>query len=128
MFGFGKKIRILAVDDDAQVLGTLKKILEKKSYEVLGYTNPVDALARLKTGWVDLILTDLKMPEMDGLQFLEKAKRISPATPIILITAFATIETAVSAIRWGAYDYLTKPFEIKKICEVVKRCLKSQGK
>ena len=121
----GKKIKTFVVDDDAEVLKTLKKILERKGHEVEAFSAAPAALERLKEEPPDLILTDLKMPEMDGIQFLTSARAVHPDIPVILITGFATIDTAVSAIKWGAFDYLRKPFEIKHIYEVIDRALAS---
>ena len=121
-----KKIKTLVVDDDAEVLKTLVKILKKKGHDVFPFESSITALEYLKQEKMDLILTDLKMPEMDGIQFLSRAKTLRPDAPVILITGFATIDTAVSAIKWGAFDYLRKPFEIKKIYEVVDRALSSR--
>ena len=120
------RVKTLAVDDDAEVLRTIKRILEKKGHEVFAYDSAGAALEHLKKETVDLILTDLKMPEMDGIQFLSRAKALRPYVPVILITGFATIETAVSAIKWGAFDYVRKPFEVKKIYEVIEGALGSK--
>ena len=122
-----EKVRTLVVDDDAQVLRTLRRIIERKGHEVFSFESALAALDHLKREKVDLILTDLKMPEMDGIQFLSQAKALCPQAAVILITGFATIETAVSAIKWGAFDYLRKPFEIKKIYEVMDRALASKN-
>ena len=122
-----KKIRILVTDDDAELLKTLVKILSRRGYQTFPFESPVKALEFLKGEKVDLILSDLKMPEVDGIQFLDRAKSIRPKTPFILITGFATVDTAVSAIKNGAFDYLRKPFEVKKIYEVVDRALQTGG-
>ena len=118
-----KKIKALVVDDDPDVLRTLAKILKRKGQDVHPFESPVAALEYLKREKVDIILTDLKMPEMDGIQFLYQAKALCPRVPVILITGYAAIDTAVSAIKLGAFDYLRKPFEIKKIYEVIDRAL-----
>ncbi len=115
------------MDDDVQVLRTLRKILERRGYVVTASENPIEALEIVKKEEFDLIVTDLKMPGMDGIQFLTQAKAARPGTPIILITGFAAIDTAVSAIKWGAFDYLRKPFEIKKIYDVIDRALQEKG-
>lgn len=122
-----KKIRVMVTDDDAEVLKTLVKILSRRGYQTFPFGSPVNALEFLKKEKVDLILSDLKMPGIDGIQFLDRAKSICPKTPFILITGFATVDTAVSAIKYGAFDYLCKPFEVKKIYEVVDRALQTGG-
>ena len=126
MFSAKKGVKTLVVDDDAEVLRTIKRILEKKGHEVFAFESAMTALEHLKAETVDLILTDLKMPGMDGIQFLSRTKALRPNAPVILITGFATIETAVSAIKWGAFDYLRKPFEVEKIYDVIERALGSK--
>lgn len=125
MFNSNKEIKILVVDDEPEILKTLKRILSRKGYEAITFENPMKALDYLKTEQVHLILTDLKMPEMDGVQFLLKIKQSYPTLPVILLTAYASIETAVTAIQQGAFDYIRKPFEIKKIYELVEKALES---
>ena len=125
MFEFKKGIRVLVVDDDFYALGVLKEVLEKKGCRILDFTNPHAALEELKKEKVDLVLSDLKMPEMDGIHFMNQVKKMYPLVPVILITGFASIDTAVSAMKWGAFDYLKKPYEIPKIYEVIGRALQS---
>ncbi len=121
------EIKIVIVDDEPEILKTLKRILEKKDYVVSIYENPVEALNFLKSNPVDLVITDLKMPEMDGILFLMSVKEFYPSVPIILITGYATIATAVTAIQKGAYDYIRKPFDVQKIYGVVEQALASAG-
>jgi DNA-binding NtrC family response regulator len=118
-----KRPKILVVDDDSSILETFKSILERKKYDVEIFFRPSEALEYLNKERVDLILSDLQMPEMDGVQFLYQVKKIAPAVPVVLITAHASIETAVSAIQQGAFDYLSKPLDIKKIYAVVEKAL-----
>ena len=115
------------MDDDAEVLRTLVKVISRRGYEVFPFDSPLKALMFLKRESADLILSDLKMPEMDGTQFLYDSKKLHPDVPFILITGYATIETAVTAIQNGAFDYLRKPFEVKKIYEVLDRALNQGG-
>ena len=128
MFGPKRKIQILVVDDEPTVSSTIRRILEKRGYSVTTFENPLAALDWIKTDPCDLILTDLKMPQMDGIQFLTQIKRLQPAVPVILITAYSTIDTAVMAIKYGGFDYLQKPFDVQKIYEVVQRALDSTQK
>ena len=122
-----KKIRVVIADDDADVLKTLVKILSRRGYQTFPFESPLKALEFIKKEDSDLILSDLKMPEIDGIQFLDRVKSIRPKIPFILITGYATVDTAVSAIKFGAFDYLRKPFEVKKIYEVVDRALQTGG-
>lgn len=125
MFNSNNGLRILVVDDEPEILRTLKRILARKGYDVVTFEDPFKALDHLKTDRVHLILTDLKMPEMDGVQLLLRIKQHYPAIPVVLITAYATISTAVTAMQQGAFDYLRKPFDIKRIYEVVESALDS---
>ena len=125
MFKFKKEIKVLIVDDDFYSLGVLKEVLRNKGCKVLDFANPSSALEELKKEKVDLVLSDLKMPEMDGIHFMNLVKKMHPSVPVIMITGFASIDTAVSAIKWGAFDYLKKPYEIPKIYDVIERALQS---
>ncbi|MBF0495989.1 MAG: sigma-54-dependent Fis family transcriptional regulator [Deltaproteobacteria bacterium] len=100
---------ILVVDDEKNYLINLEALLSEESdYEILTAESGVQALQVLKEHEVDLVITDLKMPGMDGLQLLEEAKKMMPGLPVIVLTADGTIDTAVEAVKKGAYDYLTK--------------------
>jgi DNA-binding NtrC family response regulator len=115
--------RILVVDDEENVQTLFKWILGKEGYEVECASNGEEALGRLETQWFDMVISDLKMPGMDGFEFVKRAKRSNPSIPCVLLTAFGTIESAVAAIKEGAYDYLTKPANTEQIKLVVKRGL-----
>ncbi len=101
--------RIAIVEDDQSFASFLKTILEEKGYKVEVYYDPETALKKLPDFSPQLVITDLKMPKMDGIIFLEKAKSIFPDTQFIVITAYGTIPSAVEAIKKGAVDYITKP-------------------
>jgi DNA-binding NtrC family response regulator len=119
--------RILIIDDERDMLALLKRILtEETEHEVITETNPVSALELFKERPFDLVITDLKMPRMDGIKMLETVKKISPNVSVVILTAFATIETAVEAIRKGAYDYITKPFRRERILITVEKVMKWQ--
>ena len=123
MFGTRSKAKVMIVDDDFAALGVLKEALQSKGCEVLDFVDPAAALEALKKHKVSLVLSDLKMPRMDGIHFMSQAKAIDPAVPVVVITGYASIDTAVSAIKWGAFDYLKKPYELPKIYDVLKRVL-----
>ncbi len=114
---------ILVVDDEEDMLENCTRILTKLGYEVITEQKPASALARVGRGHLDLILTDLRMPEMDGLELLRAIRRVDVEVPVILMTAFATIETAVEAIKEGAFDYVTKPFSAEQLRVVIERAL-----
>lgn len=104
-----ENFRILVVDDEQSFLTLIVKILENEGYTVKGFIDPQDALNHIELFMPNLVITDLKMPKMDGITLLEKVKNKHSEIDFILITAFATIETAVSAMKKGASDYITKP-------------------
>ncbi|MBW2182614.1 MAG: response regulator, partial [Deltaproteobacteria bacterium] len=103
--------RILVVDDEKKMRHILQLMLEREGFKAEQAENGKVALAMLKEKRFDLVITDLKMPEMDGMSLLDEARKIDPDFPIMVITAYGTIENAVEAMRKGAIDYITKPFE-----------------
>ncbi len=103
--------RVLIVDDEQSICDVLSISLKKEGYVVSAETNPRKALERLKREPFDLILQDLKMPEMDGIDLLREIKKIREETVVIIMTAYTTWDRAVEAMRLGAYDYIKKPFD-----------------
>ncbi|MBI2916259.1 MAG: response regulator [Elusimicrobia bacterium] len=101
----------------------MKRILLQREYDVTTYENPRKALEEYSQNQTDLILTDLKMPEMNGIDLLIQVKKKSPSLPVIIMTAFATIDTAVLATKWGAFNYIKKPFEISRIYDLIDQAL-----
>ena len=116
--------KILIVDDEKKIRHILQLMLEREGFATEQAQNGKEALEVLKQKRCDMIITDLKMPEMDGMTLLEEVKKIDLHFPILVITAYGTIENAVEAMRKGAIDYITKPFEEEQILITVKRCLK----
>ncbi len=114
-------VKILVIDDDVQIGEQLKEILESNGHDVLFLSNSEEAL-KIKEDF-DIILLDLVMPKVDGLYLLSHFKKSQPKTQIIMITAFATIESAVSAMRRGATDYVSKPFRSKQIETAIQRAM-----
>ena len=110
---------VLVVDDEEANLSVLRRVLEKEGYQVSTATNGPDGLDALRTGQPALLLTDLKMPGMDGLELLRASRAVSPTTEVILMTAFGTVEVAVSAMKEGAYDFITKPLTRHDIVRAV---------
>ena len=115
--------RILVVDDELNIREALVTLLEKKQYQVRGAATAEEALDELEAATADLILTDLKMPGMGGMQFLRRLKEQWPDIEVLVMTAFGSIETAVEAMRCGAYDYLTKPIDRERLAVVVEKAL-----
>jgi DNA-binding NtrC family response regulator len=115
--------RILAVDDEENMRALFVRALGREGYAVTCAASGEEALQRLETDWFDLVISDLRMAELDGVGFLRKAKELHPALPFILLTGFGTIDSAVAAMRDGAWDYLTKPIDTDKLLVVVKEAL-----
>lgn len=116
--------RLLVVDDEPNMLRLLKTILmDKTGYEVETTNNPLEVEKMLKEQPYDLVVTDLKMPLVDGIDLIDIIKRIDAQIPIIIITAYGTMETAEEAIQKGAYDFITKPFRKESILITIKRAL-----
>ena len=113
--------KILIVDDEEDALENCRRILSRVPYDCIGTSNPGQALALLEREHPGLVLTDLRMPKMDGIEVLTAAKRFDPAVQVVLVTAHATIETAVTSMRYGAFDYITKPFTSEELIQVVRR-------
>jgi DNA-binding NtrC family response regulator len=117
----GAKLKIMVLDDEPIVCKRLKPALEKQGYEVDTFTQSSDAMEQIKQIDYDIIVTDLKMKGVDGMQLLTEAKRRSPKTEVIVITGFATLETARQSFQKGVFDFIAKPFKLSEIQEVVKR-------
>ena len=118
--------RVLVVDDEPDMVENCARILKRAGYECLTTSDPRAALALIESERPDLLLTDLKMPGMDGMELLRRAREADPALPVILITAFATIESAVAAIKDGAFDYLPKNFGVDQLRVAVERGLRAR--
>lgn len=114
-----ERFEILVVDDDASIRKRCVQLLHKKGYAVEGVTNGDIALSLVRNKYIALIVADIRMPGLNGIEVLEKVKEISPSTEVIMITGYGTVESAVKAIKLGAYDYLTKPFDMDKLLKVV---------
>ncbi len=119
--------RILVVDDEQSMRDFLSIMLKKEGYDVVTAENGGSALKVIQSEIFDLIITDVKMPGVDGIEVLRTAKDVSPETVVIMITAFATTETAVEAMKLGAYDYITKPFKVDEIKLVIQKALEKRN-
>ncbi len=119
--------KILVVDDDQGMREFLEILLAREGYEVASASGGKEALSLCKKHKFDLTITDLKMPKIDGIDVLKKIKEISPETLVILITAYASGETAVAAMKEGAYDYLEKNFDVDELKAVIKDALNKKG-
>src|SRR5512132_2227247 len=117
------KARVPIVDDEKSMRDLLSITLEKEGYDVSSATGGETAIEMLHRDSVDVVITDLRMPKVDGLQVRRAAKEISPDTTVIMITAVASTETAVEAMKLGAYDYITKPFKLDEIRLIIANAL-----
>jgi DNA-binding NtrC family response regulator len=115
--------RILVVDDEAGMRRSVGIMLRRAGHEVEEVGSGAEALARLSTEVFDLVLSDLRMSEISGLDVLTETKRLSPLTEVIMMTAYGTIETAVAAMRAGAFDFVTKPFQVDELLHRVERAV-----
>lgn len=116
----------MIVDDDPITLKRLRRLMEKKGYRVSSYTNPLGALKQMETDSYDLVITDVKMPGMDGMDLLINVKSHVLATEVILMTGYASIDKAIEATREGAFYYLEKPFTPDQFLETVEKALNRQ--
>ncbi|MHB1394012.1 MAG: sigma-54-dependent transcriptional regulator [Clostridia bacterium] len=115
------KISILIVDDEQNVSQLLKKVLSKQGYVSYAAASAKEALEIVNTYHINIVITDIKMPDMSGIELLKEIKALDSSIAVILITAFATLETAVEALKMGARDYITKPFNLDEIYSAISR-------
>ncbi len=118
--------RILVVDDEINMQVVLRAMLKKEGYEVFTAPDGREALKVLADDDIDVVITDLKMPNLDGMGLLERVAADYPAVPVIMITAHGTVATAVDALKKGAFDYVTKPFEQDELKNVVLKAIKTR--
>jgi two-component system NtrC family response regulator len=114
---------VLIVDDEKNYLLVLSALLEEEGYEVLAASSGPEALEILKSSDLDLVVTDMKMPGMDGIELLEQIKARDPDLPVIVMTAYGTVDKAVEAMQKGAYSYLLKPFDNERLILFVKKAI-----
>jgi len=114
---------ILVIEDKESMLDMLKQTLEVEGYQVIPARDGAEGIKKLVDERIGLVLTDLKLPKKDGFEVLKAARQENPLLPVIVMTAFGTIETAVKAVKEGAYDFLTKPFDTDHLLVLIKRAL-----
>jgi two-component system, NtrC family, response regulator HydG len=115
--------RILVLDDEPHMVENCRRILSQAGYQCMGTSNPKEALQILESERPDLFLTDVRMTGMDGFEMLRRARELDPDRPVIIFTAFASVEAAVAAVKEGAFDYLAKPFSVEQLNLAVGRAL-----
>ncbi|MCM8778855.1 MAG: response regulator [Candidatus Omnitrophica bacterium] len=123
---YSSPAKILVVDDDPLVLETMKDLLETEGFQPLLSSRADEGLEIIKREVPELVITDIKMPGTSGLEFIRLIRKISAELPVIIITGFASLESAIEAIHTGAYDYIIKPFEVEKIIAIIHRAIKER--
>ncbi|VAX26585.1 hypothetical protein MNBD_NITROSPIRAE02-1307 [hydrothermal vent metagenome] len=119
--------RVLVIDDEAIVRISCQRVLTPEGYEVVATSRGDEAIKLLENEHFDVVLTDLKMPDMDGIEVLKTIKERWPDIQVIIITGYGTISTAVEAIKLGAFEYVEKPFTPEDILNVVTKAKQSKG-
>ncbi|MBF0328310.1 MAG: sigma-54-dependent Fis family transcriptional regulator [Nitrospirae bacterium] len=117
---------VLILDDEIDMALALKESLKRCGFSPVVYHNPVSALSELNLGDFELIITDMKMPKMDGIEFLQEVRKKGLFTPVIVITGYGTVENAVDAMKLGATDYIMKPFAFESLQRVIERIMPSE--
>ncbi|HEX9269482.1 MAG TPA: sigma-54 dependent transcriptional regulator [Candidatus Limnocylindria bacterium] len=117
---------LLVADDDASIRSLLKQLLADQGFAVLEATTGIEVVDKVKESSPDLVIMDVRMPELDGIEALSRVKATSPKTAVLIMTAFGSSNAAIRAMELGAFDYITKPFELDKISHTVKRVLDYQ--
>jgi two-component system response regulator HydG len=118
--------RILVVDDEIDMRNGLQKILSQKGYSIDTAEDGLRAVEKMKQTSFQVVIVDLKMPQMDGIEVLRRAKDINQTIAVIIITGYGTVTSAVESMRLGAFDYITKPFKPDDITVTVERALKTE--
>ena len=119
------KVHLLLIDDEKNYLLVLETLLTEAGYAVTALNDPETALAFLEESEVDIVITDMKMPRISGREVLERVKKNWPHIPVLIMTAFGSIESAVEAMKYGAFDYITKPFGTGELLARVRAALRT---
>jgi DNA-binding NtrC family response regulator len=121
--------KILVVDDEKSILKRCVRLLDRQGYEVVGAAESMASLQMIESQGMtfDLMIVDIRMPGIDGLELLERVKAVDPSIEVIMMTGYSTVETAVKAMKNGAYDYLTKPFEVDEFLHVVQNVFEKKA-
>jgi DNA-binding NtrC family response regulator len=114
---------VMILDDEPIVCERLRSTLEKVNLDIETFTNPNEAVKRFGTKKFHLLITDLKMKELDGIEILKMVQKVSPETKVIIITGFATVEKAREALKIGAYDFIAKPFKLSQLRDLAIKAL-----
>ncbi|HCL81072.1 MAG TPA: two-component system response regulator, partial [Nitrospiraceae bacterium] len=120
-------MKMLVIEDELSVRLGISCTLEKAGYRVMAADNGIDGIRLFETEHFDIVITDLRLPGANGIEVLKSIKNISSDTGVIIITAFADVKTAVEAMREGAYDYISKPFDPNELLIIIDRFIKHRG-
>jgi two-component system nitrogen regulation response regulator GlnG len=119
---------LLVVDDEKDVIYSFKRLFARDNYQISAVDNGADALQVVEATPPDLILMDVRMPGMDGLETLKRMKRLAPTVPIIIMTAYGTTQTAIEAMKFGAYDFIHKPFNVPNLRAMIETTLEKESR
>jgi len=121
------KLRILVIDDDEDICLYLKEFLTREGYKVTTVTKPLEALPEIKEGRHQIVLLDVRMPEIDGVPLLREIRAIDSDICVIIMTAYPSVESAVDTMKESAFDYLRKPFQLDALRQVLQRAIREKG-
>ena len=121
------KSKVWIVDDDKSIRWVLEKALSRENVDITSFSQPDQVLARIQHETPDVVISDIRMPGMDGITLLEKIKQHAPDLPVIIMTAYSDLDRAVSAFREGAFEYLSKPFDVDEVVSLVKRAVRENS-
>jgi DNA-binding NtrC family response regulator len=114
-------LKLLLVDDQQEITQVLTEGVEPAGYECVSFQNPRKALQRFKREPFDAVITDLRMPDMDGIQMLRAVRELRPETPVVILTGYADVQNAISAVNDGAFAFLQKPVKLSELLETLSR-------
>ena len=121
------KLRVLVIDDDEDICLYLQEFLNREGYRVSTYSKPLEALPEIKQGRHQIILLDVRMPDMDGVAMLREIRAVDSDVCVIVMTAYPSVESAVDTMKADAFDYLRKPFELDQLRAVLQRAIRENG-
>jgi two-component system, NtrC family, response regulator AtoC len=121
-----KDFKILVADDDEIARDVISSLLSKEEYPVVTAKDGIEAIRILRLEGINLVITDLRMPGADGIEVLKYAVRKNPDIAVVIITAYGTLDTAIEAIKEGAYDYMTKPYKVQEILALAEKAFKRE--
>ena len=117
------KSKVLVVDDDAKILFAFRQVFRKAGYSTITASDGEEALQKISTEQPSVVFMDISMPKVDGLEVLRRLKAQHLTAPVVIITGYGTMQTAIKAVKLGAFEYLTKPLDVRKIREIAERAL-----